>query len=69
MVIVKNLYLDEEATLPTDCLCLLCGFAYHHLGDDDDEVVIFGEDDDDDEGYIFDGQCTYVNFIMIPRLI
>jgi hypothetical protein len=63
MVIVKNLYLDEEATLPTDCLCLLCGFTYHHLGDDDDdEAVIFGEDDDNDEGYIFDGQCTYVNF-------
>jgi hypothetical protein len=48
--------------LPTDCLCLLRGFAFHHPGDDDDEVVIFGEDDDDDEGYIFDGQCTYVNF-------
>jgi hypothetical protein len=48
--------------LPTDCLCLLRGFAFHHLGDDDDEDVIFGEDDDDDEGYIFDGQCTYVNF-------
>jgi hypothetical protein len=63
MVIVKNLYLDEEATVPTDCLCLLRGFAFHHPGDDDDdEVVIFGEDDDDDEGYIFDGQCTYVNF-------
>ncbi|AQK39179.1 hypothetical protein ZEAMMB73_Zm00001d023344, partial [Zea mays] len=30
--------------------------------DDDDEAVIFGEDDDDDEGYIFAGQCTYVNF-------
>ncbi|AQK64980.1 hypothetical protein ZEAMMB73_Zm00001d013988 [Zea mays] len=30
--------------------------------DDDDEAVIFGEDDDDDEGYIFAGQCTYINF-------
>ena len=52
MVIVKNLYLDEEATVPTDCLCLLRGFAFHHPGDDDDEAIIFGEDDDDDEGAV-----------------
>ncbi|ONM22141.1 hypothetical protein ZEAMMB73_Zm00001d005805 [Zea mays] len=38
------------------------GDANNNDDDDDDEAVIFGEDDDDDEGYIFAGQCTYVNF-------
>jgi hypothetical protein len=45
------------------CPCLLRGSYFHDLGDDD-EGVIFEEDEDDDEndGYLFAGQCAYLNF-------
>jgi hypothetical protein len=42
--------------------CLLLGLYFHDPVDDDDEGVIFGEDNDENEGYLFAGQCTYVNF-------